>query len=262
MRSATAVLALLVLVLTGCSDGDEADATDDPPKVSLTGEERDAFIDQVQGLDYTCRAALPGTEEYVGCTRPGAYPDATYDAIQLTSSPDGADVLRVYYCGPEPAVVDAISTSFLGEADSPSLLPKVPDVSGVTLTGCESQVGSGVVLGGPGVDTLREIDVDDLVGRLTSSGYECASDFDCVLEKDDQRVVVSGTDSGFQVSAESSESLVNAARDLGLGQVVQNAAGSCTSDEVCEHLLVDGYDVFVSAQQERFQLRVGEKKDF
>ncbi|MFA6576119.1 MAG: hypothetical protein WCS84_11910 [Nocardioides sp.] len=265
MRSLPALLCATALVLiTGCTADEEPDQPDRPVTVALTGEERDAFVAQVEDLGYTCRDAVPETDRYVACTRPGAYPDATHDTVQISSTPDGATVTRLVYCGPEAGVVAAMSGTFLGEVGSPDLLPELPAVDGIVLRQCVSTVGTGVAIGGPGLPYLRQLEVELLERGLTRAGWTCRDDLtvDCRSLAGGNRTLVWGTDQEILVSAPTPQALAAATRVLALSPVVAEAATDCAPDTVCEHLVVDGFDMFFDVADEVSRVRIKVRRDF
>lgn len=265
MRTLLALLCATVLVLTsGCTADDEPDEADQSARVALTGEERDVFVAQVEELGYTCRDAVPETDRYVACTRPGTHPDAAHDTVQLSSTPDGATVTRLVYCGPEPRVVAAVSDSFLGELGSPDLLPELPRLAGVEVRQCASTVGTGVVVGGPGLPYLRQLDVHLLQRGLTRAGWTCRDEptVDCRSRAGGDRTLVWGTDQELLVSAPTPQALAAVTRVLALSPVVAQAALDCAPDSVCDHLVVDGFDMFFDVTDAVSRVRIKVRKDF
>ena len=265
MRPVPVRLCAAALVLSAaCSTEAELEKPDDPVTVTLTGEERDAFVAQVEDLGYTCRDAIPEASLYVACTRPGDYPDATHDTVQLSSTPDGATVTRLAYCGPEPGVVAAVSDAFLGEVGSPELLAEVPSLDGVTLQQCRSTVGQGVVIGGPGLPYLRELNLTLLTRGLTRAGWSCreAPTADCRPAGRGDGTFVRGTEAEVVAGAPTPEALAAVTRVLALSPIVAEAAEACAPDTVCDHLVVDGYDMFFEATDTASRVRIKVRRDF
>lgn len=264
MRTIPALLCAAALALTvSCTADDEPETTektektDEPGAVTFTGEERDDFLAQVEELGFTCRDALPETDRYVGCTRPGTYPEAAFDTVLVASTPDGAAVTRVAYCGPEGTVVEAMSDAFLGEIGSPDLLDEIPALEGAQLQPCYPAIGTGLTYG-QSMPILRELELDVLTRELTRKGWTCSEDslVRCLPPGGEQEALVRGTPSQVWVTAPTGERLASAIEVLGLSPAVAEAARSCAPLTVCDHLLVDGFDMFLSANRAESLLRI------
>ncbi|WP_134739802.1 hypothetical protein [Nocardioides sp. 503] len=265
MRLTLTVLAACVLVASGCSAEEQTrEPPPEPTQVTLTGAERDDFIDRVVDLGYTCREAVPDTSAYVACTRPGRYPDAIADTVTIASSEDGEQVLGVAYCGPEAGVAPAFSEAFLGEVESPDLQAQVPPLEGVTLRSCRSAAGDGFRAGGR-VPVLRQLELPRLRQSLVRRGWSCQDDEAayCTLPGSrGGRTLVWGIPGEARVVAESAGELAEAATVLGLSPIVAEAATSCLTRTVCDHLLVDGFDLFFDTDARYHRMRVRERTDF
>ncbi|SDN93110.1 hypothetical protein SAMN05192576_3014 [Nocardioides szechwanensis] len=263
MRTLPALLCLAALAFTaGCTSDDEPERPDEPTTVTLTGEERDAFVAEVEDLGFTCRDAVPETDRHVACTRPGAYPEAADDTVRLSSTPDGATVTRLAYCGPEERVVTAVSDAFLGEVGSPDLLTEIPTLDGVRLQPCAPGTSTGIALG-QGMPYLRQLEVDLLNRGLTRAGWTCLEELtvDCRPPGRDG-TVVRGDQVEVVVTAPTPKALAAATRVLALSPVVSEAAEGCAPDSVCDHLVVDGFDMFFEATGDTSQLRIQVRRDF
>ncbi|WP_193613345.1 hypothetical protein [Nocardioides lijunqiniae] len=266
MRSVVVGLAVVTLLASGCSGESEAPEEEPrPTAVSLTGEDRDAFVREVTDLGYTCRDALPETSEHVACTRPGPEDEARYDVVRISSTPDGDQVLRVAYCGAERGVVPAMSRAFLAEVDSPDLRSDPPRLDGVRVTPCRTEAGEGVSLGGPGPTVLRELDLNLLNVNLRRRGWDCGEDsarVDCRQPTPGPGTHVFGIGDQVLVTAPSNRALAGATQALGLSPVVAEAASSCRPGTACEHLVVDGFDLYLSADADYRRLTITELQDF
>ncbi len=265
MRTVLAIVAASALLASGCtSDGGSPEPAPEPASVTLTGDERDDFVSRVVDLGYTCREALPDTARYVACTRPGEYSDARDDVVSVTSSEDGEQVLRVAYCGQEEGVAAAASAAFLGEIGTPDLLVDPPRVEGASITRCGDQ---GVALGQPALSVLRELDLEMVRRHLVRQGWACRNGepADCRPSGPArQEILVYGIPGEVRVVARSSRDLVTTTRLLGLrlSPTVVEAASACRPAAVCEHLVVDGFDVYVSADGGYRRLTIRERRYF
>lgn len=261
MRTLPALLCAAALALTAsCTSDDEPEQrerSEGPGAVTFTGEERDDFLARVEDLGFTCRDALPETDRYGACTRPGTYLEAAADTVLVASTPDGAAVTRVSYCGPEDQVVTAVSDAFLGEVGSPDLLAEIPTLEGAQLQACDPATGTGIAYG-QSMPVLRELELDLLTRELTRKGWTCSEDslVRCLPPGGEQEALVRGTPSQVWVTAPTGERLAEAVQVLGLSPVVAEAAGACAPLTVCDHLLVDGFDMFLSANREESRLRI------
>lgn len=268
MRTLLVAVACTVLT-TACTGGgsDPVTTVSQDRVVDLTGSERDAFVAAVEDLGYTCGPALDPRSPYDACSRPGAYPQAARDTVTITSSPDRTSVLRVAYCGPETRVVAAMSTSFLPEVDAPDLLTDLPlaEVTGARVAACRSTEGEGAVLGGEGLPTLLELDAALLRQGLETAGWRCLEgrDLDCREPgAAPGGTLVVATGDGVQVAAADASALARTVGLLGLSDAAVQAARSCAPGGTCAHLLVDGFDLFFSADADASRLRVAERVDF
>ncbi|WP_341924270.1 hypothetical protein [Nocardioides psychrotolerans] len=265
MRTLPLLLASGAL-LTACTGSDEPLTTVTETRIiDLTVAERDDFLAKVEDLGYTCGPALDPQSPYDACTRPGAHPAATADTVTLTSTPDGATVTRVAYCGPERRVVAAMSEAFLAEVESPDLLADLPlpEVSGARVTRCRTTSGEGAVLGDEGLPTLLELDLPRLRQGLAQAGWTCLEDRDLDCREDGRTgTLVVGIGAGVQVAAADGPALARAVGLLGLSDAAVQAARRCTTGEPCDHLLVDGFDLFFSADAAFSRVRVAERVGF
>ena len=269
MRRVLAIVAVLagpLALAPGCSFDEETPTPDpEPQAVTLTGDERDDFVRRLVDLGYTCREALPESTAELACTRPGTPPEAVADTVTIRSSEGGEQVLGVAYCGPEPGVVPAFSEAFLGEVDSPELLPDPPGLRGLDLQVCRSESGEGIRVGGPGVPVLRELNVVLLRQSLRQRGWTCRDDLtvDCTLATSGgEETLVWGTSGEIKVVARSARDLAAATQVLGLSPIVAEAARSCRPETVCDHLLVDGFDLFFEVEGPYHRMLVRERKGF
>lgn len=266
MRILPLLLATGVL-LTACTGGGDEPLTTvtETRIIDLTSAERDDFLAKVEELGYTCGPALDPQSPYDACTRPGAPPAATADTVTLTSTADGTSVTRVAYCGPEPRVVAAMSEAFLAEVESPDLLTDLPlpEVSGARVTSCRSTGGEGAVLGGEGLPRLLELDLPRLRQGLERAGWTCLEDRDLDCREGGRTgTLVVGIGAGVQVAAADGPALARAVGLLGLSDAAVQAARGCTTGEPCDHLLVDGFDLFFSADADVSRVRVAERVGF
>jgi hypothetical protein len=64
------------------------------------------------------------------------------------------------------------------------------------------------------------------------------------------------------ISAPGNRALAEATRVLGLSPIVTEAASSCLPDTVCDHLVVDGFDLYFTAEGVYRRLTIRERNDF
>lgn len=255
----SALLVVAAITLGGCSsDTSSGPTADRPTTVSLTPDERTAFLAAVADLGFTCRDALPDDPALVACTRPGVGQEAYVDTVRLTASPTG-EVLRVSYCGPDPEVYGAFSTAFLAEIGSPSALPAPGGVTGTRIRECYATSGLGFAAGGEVTTRLRDLDLPATWRTLGATGWSCGDEpqpLDCTRGEGDDRTIAMGAGDSLTVSAPDPAALGAAADDLGLDPAVARAAAGCATDGPCEHLVVDGYDVTLSTAGSRSRMEV------